>query len=83
MAHRRSKQGSWVAAKRGLDAAREGYRITNELFAEGMANQLQILDARAALSGAQTAEITNRYAYLGALADLERSMGLAYLGEKE
>lgn len=78
-----SKQGSWVAAKRGLDAAQEGYRITNELFAEGMANQLQILDARAALSGAQTAEITSRYAYLGALADLERSMGLAYLGEKE
>lgn len=72
---------SWAAAKRGLDAASEGYRMTEEMFREGMANQLKMLDARSALSGARTAEIASRYAYLTALADLDRSMGTACKGE--
>ncbi|MDP8286195.1 MAG: TolC family protein, partial [Candidatus Electryonea clarkiae] len=63
------------AAEEALEAAKEGHRITKQLYTEGMATMVEILDAEAILTGASVMEITSRYQYLKALADIERSTG--------
>ncbi len=72
----RGKIAQHRAAAKGLEAATEGYRMTEKIYAEGMCSQLQLMDARTALTEASAREIASRYQYLTALADLKRSMGI-------
>lgn len=63
------------AALKAREAAEESYRLTEIRFREGMSSQLELMDARSTLTSAASLEVTARYNYLTALAELKRSIG--------
>ena len=64
------------AAVKGLEASREGFRMVEKTYDEGICSQLELMDARTALTEASALEVASRYAFLSALADLHRSLGI-------
>ena len=58
-----------------IDQAREGYRISEELFKEQMATSTDVLDSRTQLSETMTRYYNALYDFQIALAALDRAMG--------
>lgn len=58
-----------------IDQAREGFRISEELFKEQMATSTDVLDARTQLSETMTRYFNALYDYQISLAALDRAMG--------
>lgn len=63
--------------EKNVEQAQEALRLANERFNAGAGTQLEILDARTALTAAQTNVLEARYTYYVARADLDRATGAA------
>ena len=63
------------AAEKGLQQAREAMRLAQVRYQGGLSTQLEVLDARAALTLAETNHVNATYDYQIALARLERAVG--------
>jgi len=59
--------------RKNVEQANEALRLANERFGAGAGTQLEILDARVALTRAQTTEMQARGDYNKALAELDRT----------
>ena len=64
-----------VTVQSAIDQAREGFRISEELFKEQMATSTDVLDARTQLSETMTRYYNALYDFQIAAAALDRSMG--------
>lgn len=64
-----------VTVQSAIDQAREGFRISEELFKEQMATSTDVLDARTQLSETMTRYYNALYDFQIALAALDRFMG--------
>ena len=58
--------------QKNVEQAQEALRLANERFSAGAGTQLDVLDARVALTQAQTTEIQSRAAYNNELAQFDR-----------
>ena len=58
--------------QKNVEQAQEALRLANERFSAGAGTQLDVLDARVALTQAQTTEIQSRAAYNNELAEFDR-----------
>jgi outer membrane protein TolC len=58
--------------QKNVEQAQEALRLANERFSAGAGTQLDVLDARVALTQAQTTEIQSRAAYNTELAEYDR-----------
>jgi outer membrane protein TolC len=58
-----------------VEQAREHFRITEHLYREQVVNSTEVLDARTALTQAETNYFEALYGCLNATADLERAIG--------
>jgi len=67
--------------QKNVEQAKEALRLANERFGAGAGTQLEILDARVALTRAQTTELQARGDYNKALAEFDRATAIdtAYL----
>ena len=63
-----------VSQKTGQQA-QENFRITKLLYAEGLAQSSQVMDAHTLLANAQTEELQANYNYKLALSELEKAVG--------
>lgn len=61
-----------TTSKYRKQTAEESFKIISKKFANGMASQIELTDARTTLTQAAISEIVNRYDYLINLAELER-----------
>jgi outer membrane protein TolC len=68
------------AASANVAQAREALRIARVRYAAGLAPNVEVTDAEAALTEARSNEVNAAYDYLTALANLNRSLG-RYAGE--
>ena len=59
-----------------LEAARRGYELVSKKYREGMSSQIELLDARRALTAAALNEILTRYEYATRYVELERAAAL-------
>lgn len=66
---------------KSISYAEESYRIIKERRKEGMATQLELLDAQVALTGAKINHSRSLFEYSLAKIRLERSMGMVNAGE--
>lgn len=64
-----------VTVQSAVDQAREGFRISEEMFKEQMATSTDVLDARTQLSETMTRYYNALYDFQIALAALDRAMG--------
>ncbi len=64
-----------ATAREALDQARENYRITNLQYQQQVTTSTEVLDARTALSQAETSYYGSLYGYLRAIARLDRALG--------
>ena len=64
-----------VPAQLASRSAGEGYRMISRKYDQGMASQIEYLDARTTLTSARTRETIARYEYLIHLAELESAAG--------
>ncbi|MHB0913558.1 MAG: TolC family protein [Armatimonadota bacterium] len=64
-----------TAAETALEQAREAMRLADVRYKAGVSTQLELLDARAALTRAETNHVNALYDYQIALAKLERAVG--------
>ena len=64
-----------VTVQSAIDQAREGFRISEELFKEQMATSTDVLDARTQLSETMTRYYNALYDFQIAVAALDRAMG--------
>ncbi len=71
----RAERARLLATEQRVTAAREAFRLTNRLVAEGAASQVQFLDARSALTQAELASAAARYDLLSQLARLDFAIG--------
>ncbi len=71
----RSSRMKHAAAEEARLAAAENYRLVKALYDEGMASQVELLDAQTTRTRASTREIAARYGAWIAQADLWRSIG--------
>jgi len=62
-------------AEKGLEQAKEAMRLAQVRYAGGVSTQLEVLDARAALTQAETNHVNAQFDYQIALARLERAVG--------
>lgn len=62
--------------QKNVEQALEALRLSNERLAAGAGTQLEVLDARVALTRARTTELVARGDYNKAVAELDRSAGL-------
>jgi outer membrane protein TolC len=69
--------------QKNVEQAVEALRLSNERFSAGAGTQLEVLDARVALTRARTTELVARGDYNRALAEFDRSLGIdtAYIEE--
>lgn len=67
------------SAKAQLKSAREGFRLTQRRYEEGMASLIEFIDARASLTQAEENEISTRFKYLSDFAELEKVSALKNL----
>jgi len=63
------------AAEKGLEQARESTRLAQARYKGGVSTQVEVLDAQAALTLAETNHVDAQYDYQVALARLERAAG--------
>ena len=63
------------AAEKGLEQARESMRLAQARYKGGVSTQIEVLDAQAALTLAETNYVNAQYDYQVALARLERAVG--------
>lgn len=63
------------AAEKGLEQARESFRLAQVRYNGGVSTQLEVLDAQAALTLAETNYVNAIYDYQTALAALEHAVG--------
>ncbi len=68
-------------ARERLDVARRGFDLVARRYREGMASQIELLDARRALTAAGLNEILTRYDYATRYVELERAAALRPLGQ--
>jgi outer membrane protein len=73
----RVARASQATAAERLAAAREGFRLTQRLVAEGRTGQVAFVDARTTLTSAALNLDVTRYALLARLAELEYAVGVA------
>jgi outer membrane protein TolC len=64
-----------LAAEKGLEQARESMRVANLRYKGGVSPAVEVLDAQAALTLAETNYVNAVYDYQTALASLERAVG--------
>lgn len=64
-----------LAAEKGLEQAKESMRLAQVRYGGGVAIQIEVFDAQAALTLAQTNHVNALYDYQVALARLERAVG--------
>jgi outer membrane protein TolC len=64
------------AQQKTTEQAKEALRLADERYGVGMATQLDVLNARIALTRARTNELEARYNYNIAIADLEKIMAV-------
>jgi outer membrane protein len=62
-------------AEKGLEQAKEAMRLAQVRYQGGVSTQLEVLDAQAALTLAETNHVNATYDYQTALANLERAVG--------
>lgn len=62
-------------AEKGLEQAKEAMRLAQVRYQGGVSTQLEVLDAQAALTLAETNHVNATYDYQTALAKLERAVG--------
>ncbi|MDQ3623098.1 MAG: TolC family protein [Verrucomicrobiota bacterium] len=76
-AYARVQQGREVveSQRKNIEQARESLRLANERLSAGAGTQLEVLDARVALTAAQTTELQARSDYNKALAEFDRVTG--------
>jgi outer membrane protein TolC len=76
-----------VAAENQYDSARKSFEIVSRKFQEGIAPQIEFLDARNTLTNAGVNRIITRYDFYIKAAELERSAALfpiqSYLANRE
>lgn len=65
-----------VVARRGVEQAREAYRLLKARYAKGDATPAEVTDAGTALTRAEQDQLNATYDYLTALAKLNFAMGL-------
>ncbi|HDH57793.1 MAG TPA: TolC family protein, partial [Bacteroidetes bacterium] len=63
------------AQQEGVQLARKGLEIAEVRYENGLATQLEVLDAQVALNQANTNELSAYYDAITAKADLEKAMG--------
>ncbi len=73
-------QSAIATAGERLDVARRGFDLVARRYREGMASQIELLDARRALTAAGLNEILTRYDYATRFVELERAAALRPLG---
>lgn len=64
-----------VTAREALEQAKENYRITNLQYQQQVTTSTEVLDARTALSQAETSYYGSLYGHLRAIARLDRALG--------
>jgi len=64
-----------AVAEKALEQAREAMRLADVRYKAGVSTQLEIFDARAALTAAETNHVSSVYDYHIALAQLEKAVG--------
>jgi len=64
-----------ASQQKTVEQANEALRLSRERLDAGAGTQLEVLDARVALTTARTNEYQARFNYLSALAELDRAMG--------
>jgi outer membrane protein TolC len=62
--------------QKNVEQAKEALRLANERLGAGAGTQLEVLDARVALTRAQTTELLARGDYNKALAEFDRAMAM-------
>ena len=73
-----------IQSERGtVDLAREGLRLAELRFQEGVGTQTEVLDAELALTNAQTALVLALHDYAVANASLERATGKSWMKPEE
>ncbi len=75
----RAADVAWRAiatARERLAAARRGFELVQRRYVEGVATQLEFLDARAAYTGAAVNEVLSRYEYATRRVELVRAAAL-------
>ncbi len=68
----RSSDNAMATASGMLKNAREGYRIVERKYSEGMATMLELIDARTTMTSAAENLVISKYRYLSAIADYKR-----------
>ncbi|MFH1861225.1 MAG: TolC family protein, partial [bacterium] len=63
------------AQEEGVALARKGLEISEVRYQNGLATQLEVMDAQVALNQAKTNELSARYDAVSAYAELEKAMG--------
>lgn len=64
-----------AASEKALEQARESMRLANLRYAGGVSTQVEVLDARSALTTAETNHVNAMYDYDIAVAKLEKAVG--------
>jgi outer membrane protein len=65
-----------ITSEERLKAARETFKIIDKKYAEGLASQIEYIDARNTLTSAETNKIISQYDYFIRAAELERTAAL-------
>jgi len=65
-----------ITAEDRLEAARQSYQLIKRKYEEGMASQIEYMDARNTLTSAEVFHVLSQYDYLIRAAELERVAGL-------
>jgi outer membrane protein len=65
-----------ITSEERLKAARESFKIINKKYNEGLASQIEFIDAHNSLTGAEIGQIINQYDYYIHAAELERVAAL-------
>ncbi|HEX7344317.1 MAG TPA: TolC family protein [bacterium] len=63
------------AQVKGVELARKGLQIAETRYANGLATQLEVMDAQVALNQAQMNELNARYELITASAELQKAIG--------
>ena len=63
------------AQEEGVALAQKGLRIAEVQYENGLATQLELMDAQIALNQAKMNQLNAKYEYVTALAELEKALG--------
>ena len=72
----RAARAGWVASQVAAEAAREARRVASESYTEGIALQVDLLNAQDQEASAELAEVEAYYRALGSVARLARAVGV-------